>query len=146
MSLCVHTTLSSSLSGNICCIFKCGLHVFSFICNLFVFSYLLVERVNKRALWVSHELSTLFSFLNFYWRIVALQLCICFCCTNYVYIDLLFFGFPSHLGHQRTLTRGSLATHSRFSLVISLYIAVYICQSQPPNSSHPLLSPLVSIR
>ena len=34
---------------------------------------------------------------------------LCFCCTakriSYIYIYTLFFGFPSHLGHHRALSR-----------------------------------------
>ena len=46
----------------------------------------------------------------------------------YVYIYPLVFGFPSDLGHHRALSRVSSAIQQiQFS---SLYIVVYICQSQ----------------
>jgi len=37
-----------------------------------------------------------------------------------IYIYPLFFGFPSHLGHQRALS-GVPVLYSRFSLVIFIY-------------------------
>ena len=45
-----------------------------------------------------------------YWSIVALQCCASFFCTRKLIIHMyikypLFFGFPSHLGHHRALSR-----------------------------------------
>ena len=47
----------------------------------------------------------------------------------YIYIHPLFLGFPSHLDHHRVLSRVPCA-------ISFMQISVYICQSQPPNSSH----------
>ena len=48
-------------------------------------------------------------FKNFYWSIVALQYCyfILYSRVNqlYIYTYPLIFGFPSHLGHHRALSR-----------------------------------------
>ena len=48
-----------------------------------------------------HPLSL--SFLNFYWRMVALQYCVSLCCRQTIYPP--FFGFPLHLGHHKALGR-----------------------------------------
>ena len=54
-------------------------------------------------------------------------------------------GRPSSSGHRRAFSR-SPALYSGFSLVtLFTVLIVYVCQSQPPTSSHPPLSPLVSI-
>ena len=52
----------------------------------------------------------LFFLINFYRGIVALQCCVSFLLYSkvnqlYIYIYPLFFGFPSHLGHHRALSR-----------------------------------------
>ena len=76
---------------------------------------------------------------------VSLQCYVIFCCTAkwiscmYVYIYLLFFGFLYHWGPYRALRRVPVL-YNRFSLVISLYIGVYIHQSQSPSSSHSSFS------
>ena len=59
----------------------------------------------------------------------------------YVYLNPLFFGFPSHLEHL--IEFPVLYTVSSHKLSI-LYVAliVYICQSQSPNSSHSHAFPL----
>ena len=48
-------------------------------------------------------------FLSFYWSIVALQCCISFnCIAKWISCTctyILFFWFPSHLGHHRVLSR-----------------------------------------
>ena len=54
----------------------------------------------------------------------------------YIYIYALFFGFPSHLNHQRAVSRVSVL-HVRFSLVSyfihsSVYMAVPVSQFIPP--------------
>ena len=60
----------------------------------------------------------------------------------YVFIYPLFFGFPSHLGHHRALSRVPCTTQSVLTPV--LYTVVYICKSQsiPPPPPH---SPLESV-
>ena len=58
---------------------------------------------------------------------------------SYGYIVcLLFYGYPFHLGHQRALNSVPYAVQQILTSYL-FYILVYICQSQPPNSSHPLL-------
>ena len=57
--------------------------------------------------------------------------------SPYAYICPLFCGFPSHLGHCRALS--SLCYIVCSHQLYILYIAVYICQSQLPNSSPPSL-------
>ena len=57
----------------------------------------------------SLPLKKFFTF-NFYQNIVALQSCVKFLTYSkvnqlYVYIHSLFFGFASHLGHHRALSR-----------------------------------------
>ena len=48
------------------------------------------------------------------------------------------FGFPSHLGYHRALSRVPCAIQVGSHQLSILYIVEYICQSQSPNSSHPL--------
>ena len=62
----------------------------------------------------------------------------------HIYISLLFFVFPSHLGHQRA--RNSLCYTVGSHQLSTLYIVVYICQSQSPNSSHHPPSPHLRLR
>ena len=47
------------------------------------------------------------------------------------------FGFPSHLGYHRALSRVPCAIQVGSHQLSILYIVEYICQSQSPNSSHP---------
>ena len=51
----------------------------------------------------------------------------------YVYLHLLFSGFPYHLGHHRALSTslGSIVSSS----ILSIVSIVYICQFQSPHSS-----------
>ena len=72
----------------------------------------------------------------------ALDCCVSFCRTaklvsyRYSYIPP-FFGFPSHLGHHRALSRVP-ELYSRFSLAVHFICSinsVYV-SSQSPNSSH----------
>ena len=58
----------------------------------------------------------------------------------YMYIYPLVFGFPSHSGHQRALNSLCYIVGSHYSSSLYVVSIVYICQSQPPNSSHSLLS------
>ena len=58
----------------------------------------------------------------------------------YIYIYPLVFGFPSHSGHQRALSSLCYTVGSHYSSSLYVVSIVYICQSQPPNSSHSLLS------
>ena len=50
----------------------------------------------------------------------------------------LFQGFPSHLGHFRVLKRVPCALQTGSHPLSIFYLVVYICQSQSPNSSHPI--------
>ena len=78
----------------------------------------------------------------------------------YIYIHPLFFGFPSHLGHHRALSRVPCAIqqvlisylfYTQYQQCIyvnpnlpihpTLVSVVYICQFQSPNSSHPRFPP-----
>ena len=90
--------------------------------------------------------------INFYWSIVALQCCASLYCTAkyiyiYIYLSPLFFGFPSHLGHHRALSRVFPELYSQFSLIIyfihsisSVYMSIPISQFIPPSSFPPLVS------
>ena len=68
----------------------------------------------------------------------------------YIYICPLFFGFTSHLGHHKVLSRVPCAI--QLVLVLISYLFYTHCQQcicvNPtlPIHSHPPLSPLVSIR
>ena len=54
----------------------------------------------------------------------------------YVYIHALFFGFPSHLGCHRALSRAPCAIYSSFSLVIYfIYSTVYMEKAMATHSS-----------
>ena len=56
----------------------------------------------------------------------------------YICIYSLFWGFPSHLGHHRALSRVSCYPVCSHQLSILCIVSiVYICQSQSVNSSHP---------
>ena len=62
----------------------------------------------------------------------------------YVYTYSVFFGFPSHLGHHRSLSRIPCA--AQYVLISRLLYIVYTCHSQTPSSSHlPVLTPLVTL-
>ena len=54
-----------------------------------------------------------------------------------VYIYPLLFGFPSHLGHHRALSRVPCTIQQALiSYVLHIVSIMYICQSPSPNSSH----------
>ena len=79
---------------------------------------------------------------NFYWT--ALQCRVSFYCPSkwtYTYTSP-FFGFPSHLGHNIAVSRIPCAIQQVFSYLFYMCYQqckyIYICQSQSPNSSHPL--------
>ena len=62
-----------------------------------------------------NNVTTLF-IINFYWHTVVLQCYVSFCCTakwiGYMYTYMpSFFGFPSHSGHHRALSRAPGARH-----------------------------------
>ena len=59
----------------------------------------------------------------------------------YIYIYPLFFGFLSHLGHHRALSRVPCAIPSHYLPILYIASIVYICQSPSPSSSHPSLPP-----
>ena len=57
----------------------------------------------------------------------------------YVYMYLIFSGFPFHSAHRSALSRVACAVQW---VLIILDTVVYICQPQSPNMSHPIpLSP-----
>ena len=56
----------------------------------------------------------------------------------YIYMSLLFLGFPSHLGHHRALSKFP-ELHSRFSLVIYFIRSIYMLISIQPTPPFPLL-------
>ena len=86
----------------------------------------------------------------FYWSTVVLQCCQFLLCSKvnqpHIYMYLPFFGFPSHLGHQRAPRRVPCAVLS--VLISYLFYTQYrqcICVSLS-LPTHPILfSPLVSI-
>ena len=60
----------------------------------------------------------------------------------HVYIYPFFWGFPSHLGHHRTMSRVPCAIQQvLISYFLYIVAIVHICQSQSPNSSHPTIPP-----
>ena len=80
--------------------------------------------------------------INFYWSIVALQCCASFYCIakwisfTYTYIPSFLAFLPIWVTTECWI--GFPELYIRFLLKFSiLYIEVYICQSQSPNSSHP---------
>ena len=88
------------------------------------------------------------SFLNFDWNMLALQCCVSFYCTaewiSFMYTCVPSFSFISHLDHYRALRRVPVL-YSRFSLVICfLHKLSSLCQSQSPNSLHPIPFPFGS--
>ena len=94
--------------------------------------------------------SRLFFLLFFlYWNIIALPCCVSLCSTMkwiscmYTYNPSLLdsSSHPTHLGHHRALS-WSPCDLQQVSTI--LHMAVYICQSQSPNSSHSPLPPPVS--
>ena len=90
----------------------------------------------------AQNFSMVFSKINFYWSIVALQCCATFYCIakwisfTYTYIPSFLAFLPIWVTTE--CWRGFPELYIRFLLKFSiLYIEVYICQSQSPNSSHP---------
>ena len=56
----------------------------------------------------------------------------------YIYIYPFFFGFPSHLGHHRALSRVPRAIYNKFSLVIYfIYSSIYGSSCLPIHPTPP---------
>ena len=77
--------------------------------------------------------------INFYWNIIASWYCVSFCCAakwigyTYTYIYSISDFLPIRITTEHWVEFP--VPYSRLSLVIYM-IAVYICQSWSPNSSH----------
>ena len=84
-------------------------------------------------------------FFFFNWCIVDLYCCVSFSYTakwiRHTYTYPCFFEFPLHSGHTEQWLE-FLVLYSRFFISLSvLYLVVYICQSQSPNSFQPPFPP-----
>ena len=89
-----------------------------------------------------------FNLFFFYWSIVALHCCVSFCSSKvnqpYTYIQLFFFGFPSHLGHHSALSRVPCVTQQiLISYLFYTQQCIYVNPNLPIHPTPP--SPLVSI-
>ena len=82
----------------------------------------------------------LYFLINFSWSRVALQCCVSFCLTAKGTSPLCF-GFPSHLGHRRALSRVPLLPGGLSSVIncinSSVYVSIPASQFIPP----PLFPP-----
>ena len=91
--------------------------------------------------------ASLFFLINFYWCIVALMWFLLYRKVKqlYIYIYLLFRGFPSYLGHHRALSRVLCATQQvllviisyEFSLIISYFIRSSYIGHASLKACHP---------
>ena len=107
--------------------------------NFSTFTFFYPALLKKKKKLLEYKYSTVLDYFLLYSKVNQL----------YVHIYLLFFEFlqkrNSMLICQLPSDKEFPVLYNRFSLVISLYIAVYIRQSQSPNSSHSSFSPLVSL-
>ena len=87
-----------------------------------------------------------FFLINFYWSIIALQRCVSFCCTAkwisymFIYIYVLFFGFPSHVvSSPLSCEKFPMSYNSLLLNHFAHSVIAYIWQSK--LQVHPTLSP-----
>ena len=90
--------------------------------------------------WLPGALLFFFFFLiqiciNFYWSIFTLQCCVSFCCKQNESSTCIhkypFFGFPSHIGHQRAL--------SSVPCAIEQTLTVCVCAQLLPSQARVMV-------
>ena len=73
--------------------------------------------------------------INFYWSIFTLQCCVSFCCKQNESSTCIhkypFFGFPSHIGHQRAL--------SSVPCAIEQTLTVCVCAQLLPSQARVMV-------
>lgn len=82
----------------------------------------------------------LYFLINFSWSRVALQCCVSFCLTAKGTSPLCF-GFPSHLGHRRALSRVPLLPSWLSSVINCIHSRVYVSVPAPQFIPPPLFPP-----
>ena len=82
----------------------------------------------------------LYFLINFSWSRVALQCCVSFCLTAKGTSPLCF-GFPSHLGHRRALSRVPLLPSGLSSVINCIHSSVYVSIPASQFIPPPLFPP-----